>query len=259
MLPGHISRLRTARKISIVGREGGIQDSLGVLIGQGKLLFSSSSRLFHCLNSPSCGGLREILRPGVALAASLELVDQRRTLSLVGALSRTVSILSLSGPSSQVCGCHIDCALSDSAQSSISRNFEGKSMATGFARTVVGEYFLDNLKSKTSYQSLSARNNSNLCLGRGLENGRKGSMRLKNQKQPDSRGICGFVIYNVAKTWQTYNSYADSGSRDFHSLSSTCSAGPDPDVPFDTSVREGQQTNSSDASEQYVPSLFIHL
>ncbi|KAF7829692.1 putative protein phosphatase 2C 55 [Senna tora] len=251
MLPAYSSSLRTAIQRSIVGREGGILDSIGVLVGQGKLWFSSTSRLFHPVNSSSCADLRVILRPGVAFATSSELVDQRRNLSLVG----TFSTPSLSGPSFQVCGYPIDCPPSEPTQFSVSRNFEGKSMAAHLARVVVGEYSFDNLKSKSSHQSLSTKNNSILCLGRGLEKGRKVSMRLKNHKQPNSRGIYGYFIYNAAKNWQIYNAYANSGSRDFHSSSSTCfSAGPAPDMPFDTSVREEQPTNSADSSEQKNPS-----
>lgn len=254
MLSGKFSRLRTAMQISIVGREGGVQDFLGVLIGQGKLLFNSSSRLFHSVNNSSCADLRVILRPGIALAASSELVEQRRSLSLVGTLSRTFSIPSLSGPSFKICGYHIGCAFSEPTQLSISRNLNGNSMAAHLARTVVGQYCDDKLKSKGSHQSLSTKTDSNLCLGRSLENGRKLSMELKNPKQPDSRGLYGYFIYNVVKTWQRFNSYADSGSRDFHSESSTC-LWPSPDVPIDTSVREEQLTNSADSSEQYVHSL----
>ncbi|XP_054797886.1 probable protein phosphatase 2C 55 [Prosopis cineraria] len=250
MLSAKFSRLRNAIQRSIVGRESGNQDSFGVLIGQGKLWLGGSSRSFHFVSS-SLADFGAILRPGVALATSSEIADKRRTLSLVGTLSRTFSIPSLLGPSFQACGYHSDCAFRESAQFSDSRNCKLELMAIPLARAVVGECYFDNLKSKSSHQSLSSRNDSNLWLGTGLEDGRKVSMRLKNHKQPDSRGIYGYFIYNVTKTWQSYNPCADSGSREFHSASSTCfSAGPAPDVPFDSSVREEQLTNSVDSSDQ---------
>ncbi|KAI9113314.1 hypothetical protein K1719_015839 [Acacia pycnantha] len=251
MLPGNFSRLRTAVQRSIVGGESGNQDSFGVFIGRGKLWFGGSLRLFHFL-SGSCADFGAILRPGVALATSSEIVDQRRTLPLVGTLSRTFSIPSLSGPSFQACGYHIDCASRETAQFSVSRNCKLESMAVPLAKgAVVGECYFDHLKSKSCHQSLLTRNDCNMWLGRGLEDGRKVFMRWKNLKQPDSRGIYGYFIYNAAKTWRSYNPCADSESRDFHSSSSTCfSAGPVPDVPFDSSVRGEQLTNSGDPSDQ---------
>lgn len=232
MLFGNLSRLRTALQRSIARGETVNQNCVGVY----------------------CADLCAIIRPGFDLATSLEKVDQRRVLSLVGTLYRTFSIPSISGPSFQACGYHSDCALRESAQFSISRNSELEIMAVPLTRVVVGGHYVDNLKSKSCHQSLSKGNDSNLWRGGNV------SMRLMNHKQPDSRGFYGYFIYNAAKAWQNYNPFADSGSRDFHSSSSTCfSAGPSPDVPFDSSVREEQPTNSLDSSDQYVFSFYVCL
>ncbi|KAL6997936.1 protein-serine,threonine phosphatase [Sarracenia purpurea var. burkii] len=90
---------------SISGQEGLLQDSLGVLIHQGKLLFGSN-RLFHSLPFLSFSELDVLLQPGTVAAAQLNLhiVNRRRNLSVVGALSCTLSIPSVSGPSFQICG-----------------------------------------------------------------------------------------------------------------------------------------------------------
>ncbi|KAI4316797.1 hypothetical protein L6164_024741 [Bauhinia variegata] len=226
MLSIHFSRLRTAVQTSVVEREVGIHDSIKVLIGQGKLWFGTP-RLFHSLNYLSCTNLHVFRRPGFALAANSEFVNQRRVLSVVGTLSRTFSVPSISGPSLQNCGYHIDCALTESAQFSIFSNSQNKTMAAHLY-------------------------SSNFCLSsRGLENCRKVSMRLKNQQLPGNPVIYGYYAYHVSKSCDSFYPYSESGSKGFHSASSTCfSTGPAPDVPFDTSTREDQLTSSADSSEQ---------
>ena len=108
MPSNYISGLSTAfkREIqrSIAVQEGALQDRVGVLIGQGKLLFGST-RLFHLSPLSTFGDLHVLLRPGTVAAAqsNLNLVNRRRNLSVFEALSRTFSIPSVSGPSFQIC------------------------------------------------------------------------------------------------------------------------------------------------------------
>ncbi|KAJ1419720.1 PPM-type phosphatase domain [Sesbania bispinosa] len=255
MPSNYFSRLGTAIQRSIVGKEGGgIQDSAEVLIGQGKLWFSSS-KFFHSVNRSSCVEPHLPVHRGIALASSSEFVGKRRALSVVDTLSRTVSVPSVSGPSIQVCGYHIDCALSGPDKFSAGTKFQIKTMAARLSGVVVGECYLDNSTLKRDRRSLSTKNSSNICLGTGLRNGGRVSMSLKNHQQPDNSAIYGYFIYNVAKTWHSSFPYRQSGSGDFHSSSSSCySVGPAHDVPFETSTREEKLTNSADSSEQKTPS-----
>ncbi|XP_027330314.1 probable protein phosphatase 2C 55 [Abrus precatorius] len=254
MPSNYFSRFGTSIRRSVVGKEGGIGDSAEVLIGQGKFWFGRS-KFFHSVNNLSSVDLRLIVRSGVALASSSESVGRRRTLSVVDTLSRTFSVPSVSGPSFQVCGYHIGCALAGPDQFSTGTKVRIKTMAAHMSRVVVGEYYLDNSHLKCNHHLLSTKNCSNICLSTSLRNGGKVSMSLKNHWQPDNRAFHGYFIYNVAKTWCSSHPYMQSGCGDFHSSSTSCySVGPAHDVPFDTSARDEQLTKSADSAEQKTPS-----
>ncbi|KAK4599700.1 hypothetical protein RGQ29_009652 [Quercus rubra] len=239
----NFSRLRTAIQRSIVGQEVRLQDPFDVVIGQGKSLFGSSS-LFRTLSSSTHTDLHALLRPGTVYAARSELVSRKRNISVVGALSRMLSIPSVSGPSFQVCAYHIDCALAEPVHLN-------KAMAACGSRAVLGECSLDNLASRHKRLPLTTDSSSIVYSNRGSESCRKASMSLKKREQPNDNVIYGYFICNAVKRWCISHPYTGSGPRDFHSTSSTCfSAGTAPDVSFDNSAREEQLANSTDSSEQ---------
>lgn len=241
----NFSRLRTAIQRSIVGQEVRLQDPFDVVIGQGKSLFGSSS-LFRTLSSSTHTDLHALLRPGTVYAARSELVSRKRNISVFGALSRMLSIPSVSGPSFQVCAYHIDCALAEPVHLN-------KAMAACGSRAVLGECSLDNLASRHKRLPLTTDSSSIVYSNRGSESCRKASMSLKKREQPNDNVIYGYFICNAVKRWCISHPYTGSGPRDFHSTSSTCfSAGTAPDVSFDNSAREEQLANSTDSSEQYV-------
>lgn len=224
MPSNYFSRLGASIKRSVVGKE-----AAEVLIAQGKF-----SRFFHSLHSSYC----------------VELGGKRRTLSVVDTLSRTFSV-----PSIQVCGYHIGGTLVGPDQLSTAAKFRVRTMAAHLPRLVVGESHLDNPVFKCDGRAPAARNSSTICLNTGLRNGGKVIMSLRNHQQPDGGVICGYFIYNAAKTWCNSQPCMQSGSGDFHSLSTSCySAGPAHDVPFDTCAREEQLRSSADSSELKTPS-----
>lgn len=249
MPSNYISRLRTARSV-VVGIESGIQGSADVLIGQGKLLFGGS-RFFHSVNRSICSNVFS----GISLASSSHLLDKRRTLSVVDTLSPTFLVPSVSGPSVQVCGYHIDRALSGPDRFSAAAKFQIKTMAARLAGIALGECSLDNLSLKQVRGFPSTKNSSSVFLSTGLGNVGKVSMNLKNHHQPDNRAIFGYFVCNVAKSWRNSSCYKQLGSGDFHSSSTSCdSVGPVHDVPFDTSAQVERLTNSADSSDQKAPS-----
>ncbi|PON40461.1 PPM-type phosphatase domain containing protein [Parasponia andersonii] len=250
----YFPRLRAAVQRSIVGNDAGLQDSVKVFIGKGKLLFGNSQLFSRSLSSLS--DLEALLRPHnvVAAGSDSQLVNQRKNLSVVGALSRTLSIPSVSGPSLQVCGYHIGCVISDPNQFSVSSKLY-KTMAVSGSRVLFGECYINNLTSRREHRLpvidsacviYSSRNRSfDSCL--------KATMSLKNREKPNNSAIYGYFIYEVGK--RSFGSYPiiGSGSREFHSSSSACfSAGPARDVSFDNSSREEQLSSSTDSSEQNV-------
>lgn len=243
----YFSRLRAAIGRSIVGQESGIPDAVDVVIGQGKSLFGSSG--LHSLSS-STPDLHVLLRPGTVFAARQELVSRKRDISVVGALSRMLSIPSVSGPSFQICAYHIDCTFSEPT---ISSRFQNKPMAACGSRAVFSDCSLDNFTSRHKHLSLSTNSTSIFYSNRSFESCSKASMSLKNCDKPNSNIIYGYFMYNVAKRLCNIRPYIGSGPRDFHSTSTTCiSADTASDVSFDNSAREEQLRNSTDSSEQYV-------
>lgn len=247
------SSLRTAIQRSIGAQEGRLQDSVDVIIGQGKSLFGSS-RLFHSLSSSSAPtDLHLLLRPGTIFAARSELVSRRRNISVVGALSRTLSIPSVSGPSFQICAYHIDCVLAEPGNFTVSSKFQNKPMAASGSRAVFSECSLDILTSRHKHLPIPTSSARTFYSNRSFESCSKASMSLKNHEQPHDNVIYGYFMYNAAKRWCNSHPFIGSGPKYFHSTSSTCvSAGTAPDVSFDNSAREEQLTNSTDSSEQYV-------
>ncbi|XP_010556299.1 PREDICTED: probable protein phosphatase 2C 55 [Tarenaya hassleriana] len=248
MPPGYLSRLRHAVQDGVqrqVTGQGGLVDGLEVLIGQGKFGFGSSKSFHSRLTDP-----KGFLGPATVFAASsdLLLVNQRRNLSVVGAVSRTFSVPSVSGPSFQVCGYHVDLLLSEPSTSvSHSGKVLGRTMAASGSKFFVDRH-LDALISK---RSLSG-NNTCFVYGRSFSSSGKISMRHGKRRQPEnSATIYGFFVYRAAKKWIDFYPHSGWGFRGFHSsISNYFSAGtaPEPDVPSDNSRREEQLRDSSSSS-----------
>lgn len=252
----YFSRLRSAVQNGIqrsgIGQEGVLQN-FESLIGQGKFRFCNY-RLFHSVCVASLTDLQLLLRPGTVVAASSDslVVNRKRNISVVGAVSRTLSVPSVSGPSFQVCGYHIDRALCDNNQILASGKPYNKPMAARASRAVFGESLLENLTSRVGHLPSST---NNPCISYGSSSSqsfRKASMSLKNQEQPTNSPIYGYFVYNVAKRWCDFSPYMETGFRDFQSSAHSCfAAGTAPDVTYENSTRE-EQPEGSASSEQKI-------
>lgn len=249
-MPSYMSKLRAP--VQFLGWEGGFKSSLELLFGHQKLLCGNSS-LFHSVPYSSLTELHALLRPGTISGASSELVNRRKNISVLGAISRTFSIPSVSGPALQTCGYHIDCAIAESNQYSTRSKFQDKPMAACGSGAALGECSFENLSFRNACLSPSAIS-ANICFNnRSVDCCRKASMSLKNPEQPSSNVIYGYFTYNVAKRFCSSYLNTGFGARDLHSSSTShFAAGSAPNVSFDNSAREEQLANSTDSSEQYV-------
>lgn len=248
---------------SLNGQETSIQGQIDVLIGQGRLLVGRS-RLLHSIPSETTSGLHVFVRSGTLAAAQadLHLANRRKNLSVVGAFSRAVSVPSVSGPSFQVCGYHIDCLLLGPRQ--VSGISSHKTFMSGCgSRSALTDCSIRNLTPRhvqndgAAYHSSSAyrRSTSEYC--------RKATMSLRNKEQPNNFLLYGYFINNVAKRKGSCNPFLGLGFEDYY-LSSPAfsSAGTAPDVSFDNSVKEERRSSSADSSELYVPfnhQIFIFI
>lgn len=254
MPSNYFSRLRTVvqsvTQRPVLGQEGFIRDSVQLLLGKG------NHRLFHTLRYSLLEDLHVLLRPGTIFAARLDLLlaNQRRSLSVVGAISRPFSVPSVSGPSFQVCGYHIDRALSDSSQSSLSVNCHNKLMAASSSKAVSGELFVDYLSSRGGKLSLLTNNAGVSYVIRSLEGCRRARMSLKNSNQSNNHPFHEYILFNVAKRCWNFFPMLEAGLRGFHSSSPTSfSSGAAPESSFNAASCEEQLASSSASSEQYVP------
>lgn len=244
--------LRNGVQKTLVEQEGRVQEQFEALISKERSC-STSCRLFHAKPVSTFTDLHLLSRPGTICAATSDLlvVNRKRNLTVVGAVSRTFSTPSVSGPSFQVCGYHIDRTLSGPGQNSASSKCQKNPMTFCGSGASIGAYYLENIFLKDRKLQLST-NIGNLSCRKNVSNCGKASMSFKKQDQPKSYQIYGYVIYNAAKRWYNIGPHIALGLRDIHSLSSICfSPGTAPDMSFDNLPHE--ELNSSEvSSEKYV-------
>ncbi|KAM3341860.1 putative protein phosphatase 2C 55 isoform X1 [Capsicum galapagoense] len=242
--------LRLGIRKSISAQERGLQDLL-VIFAEERLLFG---KFFSSLTSARLSDLHVFVRPGALAAAwaNLNIVNQRKNLSMVGAIPRAFSIPSVSGPAFQVCGYHIDCLSAAPTQVSIETDRHKAPMAVCCSRTSVG-CSSSKMTSGHLRPCFTVNSPINFYNNRSLDNCRKASMSLKNNNQPNNYFVYGFFAYNVAKNKGNSNLNEGFGFKCFHSSSAACiSAGAAPDVSFDNSLREVHLGSSSNSSEQNI-------
>lgn len=240
---------------SISGKEVALQDSLGVFVGQGKLLFGST-RWFHSRAAfATHADLHVLVHPGTLVAAqsNLHLVNQRRNLSVVGALSRTFSIPSISGPAFQICGYHVDCLLSQPSHFSLGIQSQKTRMAVCGSRAVFGDCSVNNLTSKLGQLTVSKNNAAIFYSNRSVHRCTNIRMGLENTGQLINSFVNGYVIHTGTKKSGNSIPCLRFELKCFHSSSPACSsADTAPDVSFDNSGRAEHFASAAVCSEQYV-------
>lgn len=253
MPPSYFSRLgQTAQngfKSSIVGQELGLQDCAEALIEQGKIVFGKY-RSFHLLSHSTLTDLDSFLQPTSAFSASFDsLVNQRKKLTVVGALSRTFSIPSVSGPAYQVFGYHIDRLLSE-PNNSVKQKI---AMAATGPKSVFHDCLVDNLILKRSCHTVPKNPASTVHCKKGFHSCGTVSMSIKNHERPNHAPLYAYFMYNVMKSKYNMELYSWSAWKDFRSSSSTSQcAETAPSKSSDSSLQEDQGSGSTESSSQKV-------
>lgn len=258
MPPSHLSNLTAAFKrgiqTSAVGQEGSLRETVGFLVGQGKLLFGNQ-KLLHTIPFSALSDLHLLLPPGAVFAAqsNIHLVNRRRNITIVGAISRTFSIPSVSGPSFQVCGYHIDRLLSENSLMT--------TMAACGSKSVPGDWSLYSWTSKLGSLAVSLNSITSFRNNVAASNCRKASMSLRNKEQPNNFFVYGFFIYNSMR--RRDNSLPGLGfelNSGFHSSAPACSStGTAHDVCFDTSNREQLTTPATSPEQNHLAGRTLKL
>lgn len=234
-----------------------LKDSLEYSTGQGRLLVGSSGLSFCSLFS-TLGDVHLFSRSSTSLAQTDPLiVNQRRTVSIVGALSRTFSIPSLSGPSCQVFAYHTDKLFVDATRNYFRNPLQRRLMAafgSSSTRADLGSsQHVKNLALCSGQLSNSVYRATFYCSSRNIDNCIKARMSMKNQEPYHNNLVCGYFLLNVTRRGLMSKSFFASCARDFHrSCSAPCSAGAAPDVSFDGTVREEQHENSMVSSDRKI-------
>lgn len=259
MPSAYFSRLNNTLQSAVLRPVRGLQglkDSLEHPLRRGRLLVGSSGVPFSLLFS-TLGDVHLFLQSGTNIAATVPTVaNQQRTLSIIGALSRTFSVPSVSGPSCQVFVYHIDHPYAGSTQNSLNNLLQRRSMAACGSlstRTELGTQHVEKLALKngqlSNFVTLPDISHSN----RSLDNCSKARMSLRNRNSCSRSSMYGYFLFDATRrTWMS-NQFNALLARDFHgSCLALHSAGAAPDVSFDGSVREDQPENSVVVSDQKV-------
>ncbi|XP_042006537.1 probable protein phosphatase 2C 55 [Salvia splendens] len=239
---------------SIYGQETGIQGQIDDLIGQGRLLVGRS-RLLHFVPSERNSDPHIFVRSGTLAAAQadLHLANRRRNLSVVESFSRAVSIPSISGPSFQVCGYHIDCL--QSRPSKVSGISSQKSLMAGCgSRLAHTECSIGNLSPRHVKHGAASYHSSCVYKRSSAEYCRSATMSFRNKEQPNNFLLYGYFIYNGAKRKGSSNPFLGFGfERSYLSSPVFSSSGTAPEVSFEKSVKEEQRSTSAVSSELNSP------
>ncbi|XP_024976496.1 probable protein phosphatase 2C 55 isoform X3 [Cynara cardunculus var. scolymus] len=149
MPSNYFSRLRGSFRQGIqrsyVVLEGSFLDSLEVLPVNGKLLFDKPA--FYYRTFAAFSDLNILFQRGTPVAAqsNIQSASKKKNLSVVGAVSRTLSIPSVSGPPFQVCGYHVDNLLAGRSRFPLGIGSHKVPMSLSGSNALLGRYSLNNL------------------------------------------------------------------------------------------------------------------
>ncbi|KAL4584348.1 hypothetical protein LXL04_008947 [Taraxacum kok-saghyz] len=244
----YISRLKGSFKHGIhrtnITLETTFQGSLELLVGHGKTFFGN----------PRFYSVPFLESTSYAAQLNLQPASKHKNLSVLGAVSRTFSTPSVSGPSFQVCGYH-----TDNHQETGNHKLVHMALSTSRSLLNGGLGSLHNLTSAHGQNqpmvSLSV-NNSNLSYG--FHTCHKISMNSSNKKEPQSFSLYGYLIYHIAKTNHTICSqFLGFDWKSFHISSPTfLNTGTAPDVfPSNTNPF----TDSSDSDKNMLSDRSLKL
>ncbi|XP_055811399.1 probable protein phosphatase 2C 55 isoform X2 [Solanum dulcamara] len=239
---------------SISGKDIGLQDSVEILVAQGRLLFGNS-KCFYSVPFARPTDLNVLVRPGTLAAAqaNLHIVNQKKNISVVGAITRAVSIPSVSGPAFHVCGYHIDRLISDPAKSLSDSDSHKAPMEICGSRISPPGCSSSKMTSRHLNGVLSVNNPITSYSNKSFDNCRKASMSLRNKNQPNNFLLYGYFAYNVAKRRGNSNLYEGFGLTGLHTSSTASSStGTAHDVSFSNSTYGVQLSSSADSSEQNI-------
>ncbi|XP_075495539.1 putative protein phosphatase 2C 55 [Primulina tabacum] len=251
----YFSNLRGAIKHEVwrtISRDHkGLQEEENALIGRGKFLFSSSG--LHHVPSRKFTVPQLLVYTGTVATAQVNshITSRKKNLSVVGAVSRAISIPSVTGPSFQVCGYHFESLFSESSPV-LSINLQKALLSTcGYKLSLTN---CSSLTTRPADLGVAAHQFFSSYSRRSFHSCSKVSTSSRNKEQPNNLLLYGYLIHNVSKRKGSGNPFLGFDFMGIHISSAACSlTGTARDVSFDNSRREEQQLSSADSSELNIP------
>lgn len=233
--------------------EGSFVDSLEVLPVHGKLLLGKSGSYYRTFAAFS--DLNILFQRGTTVAAQSS-NSQRKNITVVGTVSRTLSIPSVSGPPFQVCGYHVDNLLTGPSRFPISIGTRKVPMALLGSNALLGRYYQNNITSRHGQLMASIKNPNISSVSRRFHNVSDTGMGFRNTEQLDSI-LPRYLIWHVGKTSGNCDPFIGFERESFHTSSPAClSASTASDLSFDdhcsSSAGSDDRTNQEGRSLKLV-------
>lgn len=260
MPPHYFSKFTTLAKRGNHGRDTDLKALVGFLTEHGKTLLGNP-RFFYFIPAAALAELQLASRTGTSLVARSD-PNQRRTPSIVDAISRTVAIPSVSGQSYRACGYHLDQLLGDSVGSSIiNRDVQLiKSIVPSARKALLINAFLNSFNSKTQGMSVSVSHGNIQNVDPHIESFRR-QQALEKKQEVSGSSLVHRQLCNVAVRIGLKTSPSCGGFRGFHtSTFASVFAGAASEESLDTNISgDVVETSAASSPEQYVSQLVFAL
>lgn len=254
--PHYFSKFTTIAKCGNHGRDTDLKALVGFLTEHGKTLLGCP-RFFYFIPAAALAELQLASRTGTSLVARSD-PNQRRSPSIVDAISRTVAIPSVSGQSYRACGYHIDQLLNGAVGSSSSNSDIQliKTSVPSARRALLINSFLNSVLSKSQDMSVSVSHGSMQSVDLHSGSFRRQQALVKKQ-EISAANLVHRNLCNVAVRIGLINSSSCGGFRGFHtSTFASVFAGTASEESLDSNISgDAVVTSVGSPSEQYVSQL----
>lgn len=237
-------------------RKKGLQASSEFLLGRGQNFFLGTTWSFSLKPFSGLGhSIHRSPRSSVSVLRDFHTSDRCQGPSVIGTLSRTFSVPSVTGPSCQPFLYNIESLLSDPQQRFPCSLFRRNIMSACnylLGRAEPGARHLEN-GSRSGQMFNSVTRADILYNYKGLGYCRRISGSLKNREPWGTNMVYKCFWSNATGTSRKSNFSLEPGIQDLHSQRTVpYSAGAAPDMSLDGTSREEQLENSAVSSDMYV-------
>uniref|UniRef100_A0A7N0UMF9 Protein phosphatase n=1 Tax=Kalanchoe fedtschenkoi TaxID=63787 RepID=A0A7N0UMF9_KALFE len=255
MPPLYFSKLTALAQHGNHGRDTALKALIGFITEQGKIVLGNS-RFFYSIPAAALTELRSASRNGSSFIAKSD-PNQRMSPSIVGAISRTMSIPSVSGQSYQVFGYHIDQLVGDVVGLSISPKgiiLANANDITCARKAMLINSFVNSLTAKSGNMPVSVSHGNILCHNQHSGCFRRQHVSSMRQEVSAINLVHKQMVFNAAVRIGVRNSCSCGGFRGFHtSTFASVFAGAASEASLDNNFSGDVTGSPAASSEQSIP------